>query len=456
MKRLLTFAASAIALAASPLAAQDIAITGATVATGDGSDPIENATVVVRGGRVIAAGAGVQVPAGVPVLDGTGAWVTPGIFASITNIGLEDVAAVSSSNDIDADDSPFSAALDVAPAINPQAQDFSYSRAGGVTRASVTPGAGSSIFAGQGAVIDLGADFDAVREARAFQMVEMGERGARLAGGSRTSSHALLRNALREAADLDEVGRLRTVTDNGRVRSGDDLSIDPRLAGRAEREGDVLLSRFDAAALVPALRGEQQLYIRVERASDILAAIALREEFPSLDMVIVGATEGWMVADQIAASGIPVIAAALRDLPASFEQLAATQSNVGRLVDAGVTVAIAQYDSSGEHPRNLPQMAGNLVSINNVPGHTGLTWGEAFAAITSVPARIAGHANEGVLRNGAHGDLVLWDGDPLEVSSAPIRVWIDGVEQPLENHQTRLRERYRTLDESQLPPAYRR
>ncbi|MBH5321300.1 amidohydrolase family protein [Aurantiacibacter sediminis] len=456
MKRLLTFAASAIALAASPLAAQDIAITGATVATGDGSDPIENATVVVRGGRVVAAGAGVQVPAGIPVLDGTGAWVTPGIFASITNIGLEDVGAVSASNDIDADDSPFSAALDVAPAINPQAQDFSYSRAGGVTRASVTPGAGSSIFAGQGAIIDLGADFDAVREARAFQMVEMGERGARLAGGSRTSSHALLRNALREAADLDDVGRLRTVTDNGRVRSGDDLSIDPRLAGRAEREGDVLLSRFDAAALVPALRGEQQLYVRVERASDILAAIALREEFPSLDMVIVGATEGWMVADRIAASGIPVIAAALRDLPASFEQLAATQSNVGRMVDAGVTVAIAQYDSSGEHPRNLPQMAGNLVGINNVPGHTGLTWGEAFAAITSVPARIAGHANEGVLRNGAHGDLVLWDGDPLEVSSAPVRVWIDGVEQPLENHQTRLRERYRTLDESQLPPAYRR
>ncbi|APE27384.1 amidohydrolase family protein [Aurantiacibacter gangjinensis] len=454
MKRLFSLSVAAFALGATPLAAQDVAITGATVALGDGSDPIENATVVVRGGRVVAAGSDVAVPAGVPTLDGTGSWVTPGIFASITNIGLVDVRAVSASNDVEADDSPFSAALDVAPAINPQAQEFSYSRAGGVTRATVTPEAGSSMFAGQGAVIDLGADFDAVQRPRAFQMVEFGETGARLAGGSRTSSHALFRSALREARDLGEMDALRTVSQNDRVRSGDDLPIDPRLAGRAEREGDVLLSRFDAAALVPVLRGEQQLYVRVHRASDILAILALRDEFPSLDMVLVGVTEGWMVADRIAASGVPVITAALNDLPASFERLAATQSNVGRMVDAGVTVAIGGYESSGEHPRNLPQQAGNMVALNRVPGHSGLSWGEAFAAITSVPARVAGLEDAGVLRAGALGDLVVWDGDPLETRSAPARVFIDGVEQPLENHQTRLRERYRSLDESERPRAY--
>jgi len=62
----------------------------------------------------------------------------------------------------------------------------------------------------------------------------------------------------------------------------------------------------------------------------------------------------------------------------------------------------------------------------------------------------------GVLAQGAHGDLVLWDGDPLEVSSAPIRVFVDGVEQPLTNHQTQLRDRYRSLDESERPRAYER
>lgn len=419
----------ALAAFALPAAAQDIAITNATVALGDGSAPVENATVVVRGGRVTAAGAGVAVPAGMATVDGSGMWVSPGLFASITNLGLVDVDAVSESNDVDADTSPFSAALDVAPAINPLAQDFAYSRAGGVTRASVTPGAGSAIFGGQGALIDLGADFDAVRARRSFQFVEMGERGARLAGGSRTSVHAVVHNALTEAQLYRDEG---TWDDEG------------------------LLNRLDTAALVPVLNGEQQLYVHVERAVDILSVLALREEFPRLRLVIVGASEGWMVAQQIAASGVPVIAAALNDLPASFEQLAATQSNVGRMVDAGVTVAIGGYGSSGDHPRGLPQQAGNLVALNRVTGATGLSWGEAFAAITSVPARIAGMDHAGVLASGAHGDLVLWDGDPLEVSSAPVRVWIDGVEQPLDNHQTRLRERYRTLDNSQLPPAYRR
>jgi len=430
MKRLLALSVAALALAASPVAAQDIAITGATVATGDGSVPIENATVVVRDGRVVAAGDKVAVPAGVPVVDGSGTWVTPGIFASITSLGLVDVGAVSASNDIRASDSPYDAALDVAPAINPAAQDFGYSRAGGVTRATVTPGASSGLFAGQGAVVDLGADYDAVTERRAFQHVEMGERGASLAGGSRTSVHAMVRNALSEAQYYVEQG---------------------------EWDEHGMLTRRDAEALARVVTGEQKLHVTVHRAADILSVLSLREEFPRLDLVLVGATEGWMVADRIAASGVPVITAALSDLPQSFERLAATQSNVGRMVDAGVRVAIGGYESSGDHPRSLPQMAGNMVALNRVPGATGLSWGEAFAAITSVPASIGGlEGRAGVLAEGAHGDLVVWDGDPLEVSSAPLRVFIDGVEQPLDNHQTRLRDRYRTLDESELPPAYRR
>ncbi len=323
-------------------------MTGATVATGDGSEPIRNATVVVQGGRVVAAGAGVAVPAGMTVVDGSGLWVTPGLFASITNLGLVDVEAVGPSNDAEAEDSPFHAALDVAPAINRQAQDFGYSRAGGVTRATVTPSAGSGIFAGQGAVIDLGADFDAVREARAFQHVQMGEAGARLAGGSRTAVHTLIRNALFEATRLAETG---------------------------ERDDDAMLTRFDALALAPVVRGEQKLYVSVHRAADILSVLALREEFPALDLVLVGVTEGWMVAPQIAAADVPVITNALIDLPSSFERLAATQSNVGRMVDAGVRVAIGGYESSGDHPRGLPQQAGNMVALNRVPGATGLELG---------------------------------------------------------------------------------
>jgi imidazolonepropionase-like amidohydrolase len=451
-----TLMAAAATLAfATCAAAQDFAITNATLATGDGSDPVEGATIVVRGGRVAAAGTGVTVPAGVPAMDGTGAWVTPGLFATITDLGLWDVGAVSESNDTRAGDSPFSAALDVSPAINPQSQHVKVSRAGGITRAAVATMPSSSIFGGQGAIIDTGDDAEPIVRARAFQVVALGEGGARRAGGSRVSAHALFRNALREARQYGTDSRISgTASRPPEMRTGDDLPLDPRLVdNQTERGDDVLLSRFDAAALVPVVNGSQKLYVMVERAADIRAVLALRDEFPNLDLVLVGASEGWLVASDIAAAGVPVIADALDDLPGSFEELGATQSNVGRMVRAGVQVALNA--SAMEQPRYLPQFAGNLVALSDVPGATGLSWGQAFAAISSVPAQISGMgAGAGTLAPGAMGDIVVWDGDPLEVSSTPVKVYIDGVEQPLTNHQTRLAQRYRDLDESDLPKAY--
>jgi imidazolonepropionase-like amidohydrolase len=101
------------------------------------------------------------------------------------------------------------------------------------------------------------------------------------------------------------------------------------------------------------------------------------------------------------------------------------------------------------------QYAGNLVALTKVPGATGLTWSEAFAAITSVPASIAGLGAEiGALKTGRRADIVLWDGDPLEVATGVTDVWIDGVKQPLSTRQTRLRDRYNDPQEGRLPNAY--
>lgn len=420
-------ALASTALAPIPALAQDFAVTNATLALGDGSEPITNGTVIIRSGKVAEAGADVTAPNGMTIIDGDGMWVTPGLFAALTDLGTYDVGAVSESHDVSASRAPFGAALDIAPAINPVAQPIKVSRAGGVTRASVAPQASRRIFAGQGALIDLGDDPSAVTKARAFQYVEMGEDGGRLAGGSRSAAHVDLRNALREARELNS---------------------------SASRNDDALLNRPDAAALVPVTTGAQPLYIHVERAADIRSIIALGQEFPALDLVLVGAVEGWLVADEIAASGIPVIAMALNDLPTQFEELAATQSNVGRMTKAGVKVALGRYFDMN-HPRYAPQQAGNLVALTKLPGASGLSWGQAFAAISSIPAEISGMGGlQGVLKPGAVGDVVIWDGDPLEVSSAPIRVFIDGVEQPLESHQTRLRDRYRTPEEGDFPKAY--
>jgi imidazolonepropionase-like amidohydrolase len=184
--------------------------------------------------------------------------------------------------------------------------------------------------------------------------------------------------------------------------------------------------------------------------------LALKREVPALRLVLVGASEGWTVAAQIAAARVPVIANALVDLPESFEQLAATQSNIGRMKAAGVLVGIGTLNQDeARQARWEKQFAGNLVALTRVPGATGLDWNAAFAAITSRPAEALGMGDEfGSLRPGRRGDVVIWDGDPLEIGTSAVSVFIDGIEQPLENRQSRLRERYLDPKEGALPKAY--
>ncbi|WP_294120377.1 amidohydrolase family protein [Sphingomonas sp.] len=427
--------AAALLATASPVSAETLAISGGTVVLGDGSNPIPNGMVVIRDGRIVAAGnVRMKLPAGTQVIDATGKYVTPGIVAGFSRLGLAEVdLGADGSDDTDSGNGVFNAAIDVTPAINPKASTIAVGRADGVTRAVVVPVAGKNIFAGQGAVIDTGADMDAVLRAKAFQFVELGEGGAGIAGGSRATAFVLFHNALREARDL-----------KGRVDGA--------------RRDDVLLTRFDAAALVPVVQGKQLLLVHVERAKDILNVLELRQEFPGLKIALVGATEGWTVADKIAASGVWVIASALNDLPASFEMLAATQSNIGRMRAAGVKVAIGMIDDNDTRfQRNQRQYAGNLVALGKLPGAAGVSWNEAFAMISSRPAEAVGLGQEiGSLASGRRGDVVIWSGDPLELNSAPEAVWIDGVRQPLDNHQTKLRDRYRSLKREALPEAYRK
>ena len=436
MKRLLITAASILALTASPAFAQDMVVTNAKLVIGDGGAPIEGGVVIVDDGKVVFAGAPTpgQTFSTDVVIDAGGAWVTPGLFATVTTLGLADVSAVDESNDITARETPFSAALDAATAINPTSQHILVHKAAGITRAATSMMPSGSIFAGQGAIIDLDGDARPVMQARAFQMINLGEGGADRAGGSRAAAHALLRSALREAQALVGKSGIPETTEIG-------------------KDDEVFLSRFDAEALVPVVTGKQKLYVAVERMADIRAVLALKTEYPKLDLVLVGVTEGWLVANEIAAAGVPVIANGLNDLPETFEQLGATQSNAGRMAKAGVTVAINA--ESLQNPRRLQQVAGNLVALTRMPGASGMEWGKAFAAISSVPAAISGMGGKaGVLKPGALGDVVMWSGDPLEVGSVPTKVFIAGVEQDLTNHQTRLRDRYIDLDESDRPKAY--
>lgn len=415
--------------------AQDVVITNARLVIGDGSPAISGGTVVIRNGRVSAAGQGVAVPAGVAVVDAQGRYVTPGLVAGFSRVGLVEVDAVAGSNDAASRTAVFGAAIDIAPALNPLGEPVAVNRQSGVTRALVYPGASSGLFNGRGALVDLGSDTDMVTRAGLFQYVELGETGARRAGGSRQAALLHFRSLLAEAQDF---GRNPAAYD-GRSR-------------------DALLTRADAQALLRVLDGRDRLFIKVDRAADILAVIAMLRDYPQIRPTLVGVSEGWTVARQIAASGIPVIASALSDLPESFELLAATQSNIGRMQAAGVVVAIGLVDDNEVHKLGYArQYAGNLVALQRIPGAAGVSWDAGFALVSSGPARAAGVDDQvGSLRPGRVGDLVIWDGDPLEVTSAPVSVYVDGVEQSLVSRQTRLRDRYLNPVEGDLPNAYDR
>jgi imidazolonepropionase-like amidohydrolase len=430
MKRLSFVLAALLATSAN---AATIAITGGTVLTAVGETSIANGTVIIRDGRITAVGAGLAVPAGATVIDATGKFVTPGLITAMSTLGIVEVEGVRQTNDASARSTPFSAAIDVAPAINPMSPPIAINRLGGVTRAVVGPEISNEIFGGQGAIISLAASGDIVMAKRAFQFIEMGEDGARAAGGSRPAAWLNLRNGFAEA---QRFARNPAAFDSG-------------------RDKDSLIKRLDAEALVPVVEGRVPAVVHAERASDISAVLALRAEFPRLHLILIGAREGWMVADKIAAARVPVVTLSLFDLPDSFETLASTRSNVGRLVAAGVTVGFGIFGGdSGSQPRNLPYFAGNAVAQAAVPGGVGLTRGQALAAITRAPAQIFGLADLGTLEAGKRGDLVLWDGDPLELTSAPTAVFIDGVAQPMQSRQLQLRDRYRDLAPAALPKAY--
>lgn len=433
MKRLL--AAMLLAGAAVPAAAAPTAIIGATILTARGETVIVGGTLVFDNGRIIAVGSQVPVPAGAAVIDGKGRILTPGIIAAASDLGIAEVTGVRETNDDSARQSAFSAALDLSTAVNPRSLHIAISRMAGVTRAAVLPDGGSSIFAGQGAVISLGVGGPNVVRARAMQYMEMGETGARIAGGSRPAAWAQLANMLAEAQRL---------------------AANPAGFDRGQDSG-ALAKRLDMEALAHVLDGRQALFIHADRASDISEVLKLKARYPAIRPVLLGAREAWLVAGDIARAGVPVITHSLYDLPDDFESLASTRNNIGHLQAAGVIVAIGPLGGvGGTTPVNLPGYAGNAVAQASVPGGKGLTRGQALAAITANPARILGLADTGTLEVGKRADLVLWDGDPLELTSIPVAVWIDGAAQPMTSRQTELANRYKALGRTDLPLQYPR
>jgi len=214
----------------------------------------------------------------------------------------------------------------------------------------------------------------------------------------------------------------------------------------APTDGDAL-PRRDALALVPVVNGYMPLMVTVNRAIDILNVIKLKKQY-DLDIIILGAAEGWQVADQLAAANMKVIIDPHDNLPVNFEAVESRLDNVVWLDAAGVDYAIANISTLGVQKASaITQHAGNAVG-------NGLSWDKAFKAISETPAKWFGLDNAS-LAVGGIANLVVWDGDPLLVTSAPTHMVLDGETQSLESRQTALRDRYFPLSKDTRPHKYR-
>ena len=449
LKSLILGAVCALALT-SPASAQSLtAITGGRILTG--TSVIENGTVVIQNGRVVSVGTG-AAPAGARIIDARGKVVSPGFVAVDSGLGGLEISSVNGSDDLSNGANTISASFDVSYGLDPWSFTLPVARLGGITRAIVVPthagGSGGSgghahddsdfagvghgglqspgLFAGQAAIIHLAAGTDILVKPRVAMIAPFGEAGAGIAGGARGAQFTQFRETLTEVRLF---ARNRAAYDRAGLR-------------------DLSLSRADLEALIPVANGTMPLIVTVRRAADIQQVLRLARE-EGVKIILDGAEEAWLVADQIAAANVPVLLNPLSNLPGSLETRAARMQNATVLDAAGVVIAIKGNDGS-HRVRETRYNAGNAVSH-------GLPYDAAIEAITVNPAKIFGMAGQfGELRAGAAADVVIWSGDPLEPLSNAETIFIGGAEQAPTSRQFLLRDRYASGGEGAMPPAYTR
>ncbi|HMN07365.1 MAG TPA: amidohydrolase family protein [Gemmatimonadaceae bacterium] len=417
---LAALACAATLLASAPAQAQVLAITGAKVYPVSGP-AIENGTVLVRDGRIVAVGSNVTIPADARRIDATGKWVTPGIFNATTSLGLTEIGAVQATVDLSArgQGDGITPSLRVWEGFNPASPLLQVTRNDGVTTAGLIPRGG--LVGGQGAVVVLGDGTlgDVLLKGPVAVFADIGSKGSDR-GASRAEVYQRLRAVLAEAREW------------------------PRRRDRYDANGSRPLAArpVDLEALQPVLRGEIPLAVDADRASDILVALDIAKEF-GLKLVLTSATEGWKVADRIAAANAFVVVGALNNIPRDFSTLGARQENAALLQQAGAKVVIAG-GADAFNARNVKYEAGVAVAF-------GMPWDAALRAVTLTPAEMYGVANRvGSLQPGRDATLVIWSGDPFELYTRAEKVYVRGVEVQRPSRQDELMRRYRTL-----PPDYR-
>ncbi|HEY9227162.1 MAG TPA: amidohydrolase family protein, partial [Gemmatimonadaceae bacterium] len=354
--------------AAASAQAQTIAITGGRVFPVSGP-PIDNATVLIRDGKIAQVGTNVAIPTGARRIDAAGKWVTPGLIDAQTQLGLFDAGFGAGPTDVAARgrNDALTPSFRVWEGVNPRSVYVAPARQAGVTSVIVAPQT-NSVVGGQTAMIDL-VDGDLT------DMVVQGP-VAMFANFDFPPTD-------RVAARGELFARIRELLEDTKVY----MRRRPEFERNQSRE--LLASRLDLEAMSPVVEGRLPLIVQASRASDIEMALQIAREY-SLKLVIAGGAEAWMVAPKLAAAKVPVLVGAMNNIPVSFNTLGMRQENAGRLRAAGVAVAMIGNAGGGDEEafnvRNIRQEAGNAVAY-------GMSWNDALRAVTLAPAELFGVAD---------------------------------------------------------------
>jgi imidazolonepropionase-like amidohydrolase len=389
---------------------------------------IENGTLIIANGKIVAVGpaSSVTIPSGAQIVDAKGLTVYPGLIDPETNFGLTEISADDNNNDLIERSDEIMPHMHVYDAFHAETELIPVARLNGITNAVVAPANENSI-SGQDIFIQLyGRDRDQMVLGRDVALAmnfgaDQRRRGGRGGGGAQYPSTRMglitqLRQNFLDAQDYMQKQEAATKKDDKSFKR--DLKME---------------------ALIPYLKGERPIVLGVYESYDVETIMKLAQEF-HLKVILNHLTHSQDILDEIAAYKVPVIIGSIYDQPRAGERYDAVYSLPAELAKRGVKIAISSADAGGpvssHSSRNLPYAAGFAVAY-------GLPYDEALKAITLNVAEMFGYGDRlGSLDVGKTANVVLANGDPLDVRTDVKQVYIEGVAVPMVSRQTQLRDEY--------------
>jgi imidazolonepropionase-like amidohydrolase len=410
---------------------------------------IENGVVLFAGGKITAVGAAgsVQIPTDARIIDASGMTVYPGLIDSETALGLTEISAVDMTNDLVEPSDEIMPHMHVYDAFHAESELIPVTRLNGITNAIVAP-ASRDTLPGQDSFIQLAGksqdDFLLVRDiAMPLNFTGEQRRNERGEGrkfpSTRMGLAAQMRQAFLDAQDYaqkwSDYEKKKAEYETPKTDAASDSSAKPADKGKDTKKSPPNPPKHDLKleALLPYLQGKKPIVLAAEESSDLQAAVNLAHEF-NLKFILNHISHSQSVLDYVASLKVPVIVGPIYETPKPEERFDAVYSLPAQLYKRGVKIVIASYES--HNARNLPYAAGFATAF-------GLPPDEALKAITLNAAEVWGLGDKlGSLDPGKTANVVVSNGDPLDVKTDVKMVFINGNQVPMTSRQTRLRDEY--------------